>query len=167
MGARSFQRGTVVVCRSKGGKVTACQIWRMILWSRSGTWVARGLVRLWAICRIFFKSPTLTGCNFATLWPKETHSTSFKRSNSCYQQKLKKRIGLFNRIKKRVPKEKLIIITEAIFNSKIRYGISIYLNPVYKAEDLKLKKLSKMQLNYKLYKTPWLEPFLVLIKRNM
>ena len=38
------------------------------------------------------------------------------------------------------------MIAEAIFNSKIRYGISVYLNPVYDEEDLKVKKLSKNAL---------------------
>ena len=56
---------------------------------------------------------------------------------------LKKRIGLLKRIKERIPKEKLMIIAEAIFNSKIRYGSSVYLNPVFDEEDLKMKKLSK------------------------
>ena len=40
---------------------------------------------------------------------------------------LKKRLGLLKRIKKRVPKDKLIITAEAIFNSKISYGIAVYL----------------------------------------
>ena len=56
---------------------------------------------------------------------------------------LKKRIGLLKRMKERIPKEKLVIIAEAIFNSKIRYGIAVYLNPVFDEEDLKMKRLSK------------------------
>ena len=56
---------------------------------------------------------------------------------------LKKRIRLLKRIKNRVPRNKLVIISEFIFNSKIRYGIAIYLNPIYAEEDLKMKKLSK------------------------
>ena len=32
---------------------------------------------------------------------------------------------------------KLIIVAEAIFNSKIRYGIAVYLKPIYDKEDLK------------------------------
>ena len=40
------------------------------------TCVARGGLR----GRIFFRSPTLTACSFAALWPRETHSTSFERS---------------------------------------------------------------------------------------
>ena len=56
---------------------------------------------------------------------------------------LKKRIGLLRRIRNRIPKAKLVMIAEAIFNSKIRYGISVYLNPVFDNEDLKAKKLSK------------------------
>ena len=50
---------------------------------------------------------------------------------------LKKRIGLMRRIRERIPKEKLIIVAEAIFNSKIRYGSSVYLVPVFDKEDLK------------------------------
>ena len=56
---------------------------------------------------------------------------------------LKKRIGLLKRIKNRIPKKKLEIIAKAIFNSKIRYGIAVYLNPVFDEEDFKVKKLSK------------------------
>ena len=55
---------------------------------------------------------------------------------------LKKRMGLLKRIKKRVPKDKLIIIAKAIFNSKIRYGIAAYLIPIFKREDVKMEKLS-------------------------
>ena len=56
---------------------------------------------------------------------------------------LKKRIGLLRRIRNRIPKNKLRIIADAIFNSKLRYGISVYLTPVFDEEDLKMKKLSK------------------------
>ena len=56
---------------------------------------------------------------------------------------LRQRIGLLRRIRNRIPKEKLVIIAEAIFNSKIRYGIAVYLHPVFEKEDLKMKKLSK------------------------
>ena len=40
---------------------------------------------------------------------------------------LKKQIGLLRRIKKRIPKNKLVMIDKVIFNSKIRYGITVYL----------------------------------------
>ena len=56
-------------------------------------------------------------------------------------KKLKQRIGLFCRIRKRVPKNKLIIIAECIFNSVLRYGIAVYTNPVFDKEDLKSRKL--------------------------
>jgi hypothetical protein len=56
---------------------------------------------------------------------------------------LKKRIGLLRRIKKRVPKEKIAIIAEAIFNSLLRYGVAVFLKPVYDEEDLNMKKLPK------------------------
>ena len=35
------------------------------------------------------------------------------------------------------------MIAEAIFNSKIRYGITVYLNPVFDEEELKMKRSSK------------------------
>ena len=56
---------------------------------------------------------------------------------------LKKRIGLLRRIKNRVTQNKIVMIAEAIFNSKIRYGIAVYLNPVFNEEELKEKKLSR------------------------
>ena len=55
---------------------------------------------------------------------------------------LKTRIGILARIKQRMPKNKLIIISEAIFNSKIGYGIAAYITPTFEREDLKHKKLS-------------------------
>ena len=39
-GLRSFQRGTVGLCRSTGFKITSCQSWRMILSSRNPTQAA-------------------------------------------------------------------------------------------------------------------------------
>ena len=80
---------------------------------------------------------------------------------------LKKRIGLLKRIKKRIPKDKLIIISEAIFNSKIRYGISVYLNQVFDAEELKMKKLSKNTTNLQTLQNTMITTILVLIKRSM
>ena len=56
---------------------------------------------------------------------------------------LKKRLGLLKRIRNRIPRDKLVLVAEAIFNSKIGYGIAVYLNPVFEKEDLKAKKLSK------------------------
>ena len=47
------------------------------------------------------------------------------------------------RIRERIPKEKLIIVAEAIFNSKIRYGSSVYLVPVFDKEDLKWRTYAK------------------------
>ena len=56
---------------------------------------------------------------------------------------MKKRIGLLRRIRKRIPRNKLVIISEAIFNSKIRYVCAVYLKPTFEEEELKMKKLSK------------------------
>ena len=55
---------------------------------------------------------------------------------------LKNRISLLKRIKQRVPRNKMVMIAEAIFNSKLRYGISVYLTPIYDQEDLKSNKRS-------------------------
>ena len=54
---------------------------------------------------------------------------------------LRKRIGILKRIKQRVPKKKLIIIADSIFNSKIRYGVAVYLKPIFDKEELKVNKL--------------------------
>ena len=43
----------------------------------------------------------------------------------------------------RIPKEKVVIIAEAIFNSLLRYGVAVFLKPVYDEEDLKMEKLPK------------------------
>ena len=66
---------------------------------------------------------------------------------------LKKRNGLLRRIKNRIPKYKLIMVADAIFKSRVRYGIAVYLKTVFDEEDLKLKKLSKIPLFSKPYKT--------------
>ena len=60
-------------------------------------------------------------------------------------EKVAKRIGLLRRIRNRIPKAKLVMIAEAIFNSKICFGISVYLNPVLYNEDLKAKIKRKNQ----------------------
>ena len=50
---------------------------------------------------------------------------------------------MLRRIRERISKEKLIIVAEAIFNSKIRYGASVYLEPIFDREDLKWRTYSK------------------------
>ena len=42
---------------------------------------------------------------------------------------LRQRIGILKRITHIVPVSKLEIVAEAIFTSKIRYAIAVYLNP--------------------------------------
>ena len=45
------------------------------------------------------------------------------------------------------------MIAEAIFNSLIRYGAAVYLNPTYEKEDLKFKRFpKKILLLDKLYR---------------
>lgn len=61
---------------------------------------------------------------------------------------LKQRIGVLTRLKHLVPKESLKMAAEAIFTSKIRYGIATYLRPKLKAEDESnqiLKELTTLQ----------------------
>ena len=67
---------------------------------------------------------------------------------------LKKRTGILRRIRDRVPKEKINMIAEAIFNSLLRYGVPVFLKPVYDEEDLKRRKLTKkMLIPFKHYRT--------------
>ena len=42
---------------------------------------------------------------------------------------------MLRRIKQRMPKEKLRLVADAIFNSKIRYGIAVYYRPRLNEED--------------------------------
>ena len=49
---------------------------------------------------------------------------------------LKQRLGLLRRIKHKVNSNKLQIIAEAIFQSKIRYGISVYTIPKFEFNNL-------------------------------
>ena len=58
---------------------------------------------------------------------------------------LKKRIGVLRRIRKRVPKEKIVIISDAIFNSLLRYGVAVFLKPIFDKEDLNMEKNPKPQ----------------------
>ena len=62
---------------------------------------------------------------------------------------LKKRRGVLARLKHLVPKESLRIAAEAIFTSKIRYGVAVYLRPKLKEGpgegNENLKELTKLQ----------------------
>ena len=54
---------------------------------------------------------------------------------------LNKRIAQMRRMRNKVPRGKLLMLAEGIFQSKIRYGIALYLIPIYEEEDLKARKL--------------------------
>ena len=64
---------------------------------------------------------------------------------------LKQRIGLLRRIKCKINSQKLKIIAEAIFQAKLRYGISVYTVPKFdfnnleQAMDPNIKKLQIIQ----------------------
>ena len=79
---------------------------------------------------------------------------------------LKKRIGLLRRIRKRVPKEMIVIIAEAIFNSLLRYGAAVFLKPVYDEEDLNLKKLPKNTIALQTLQNSMLRVIFGLKKQN-
>ena len=49
--------------------------------------------------------------------------------------KLKQRLGLLHRLKQKLPRDKLVIVAEAIFNTSIRYGIAVYLKPRLKDQN--------------------------------
>ena len=49
---------------------------------------------------------------------------------------LKQRLGLLRRIKHKINSHKLQIVAESIFQSKIRYGISVYTNPKFEFNHL-------------------------------
>ena len=55
---------------------------------------------------------------------------------------LNKRMGLMRRMKNRLTRGKMLLVAEALFNSVIRYGIAVYLNPVFEVEEVKAKNLS-------------------------
>ena len=55
---------------------------------------------------------------------------------------LNKKIGQMRRMVNKIPRGKLLMIAEGIFQSKIRYGIALYLKPIYEVEDVKARKLS-------------------------
>ena len=62
---------------------------------------------------------------------------------------LKQRLGMLKRIQQRLPREELILVAEAIFNSRIRYGIPVFigLGSLYKMKLVPFKsqfKLHKM-----------------------
>ena len=50
---------------------------------------------------------------------------------------LNKRLGLMRRMRNRLP-----MVAQSIFNSVIRYGIAVYLKPIYEVEDVKARNLS-------------------------
>ena len=59
---------------------------------------------------------------------------------------LRQRLGLLKRIKCKVPRDKLQIIAEAIFTSKIRYGLPIYYRPRLTEEDPACKNQEALQV---------------------
>ena len=48
---------------------------------------------------------------------------------------LKQRLGMLKRIQQRLPREELILVAEAIFNSRIRYGIPVFYKPRLALQD--------------------------------
>ena len=46
------------------------------------------------------------------------------------------------RMKNRLPRRKMLMVAESLFNSVIRYGIALYLNPTFEVEEIKARNLS-------------------------
>ena len=77
---RSFNAENLESLGQRAAKLPAIKLWE---------WLERAKHRTQADCfewgrgrsaDFFLRSPTLTACNFKASWPKETHSTSLKRS---------------------------------------------------------------------------------------
>jgi len=58
---------------------------------------------------------------------------------------LRQRLGLLRRIKYKISGEKLPIIAEAIFTSKIRYGLAVYSKPRLTGADPECQEMRKLQ----------------------
>ena len=67
----------------------------------------------------------------------DSHVTELKKT-------LKKRIGVLTRLKHLVPKESLKMAAEAIFTSKLRYGIATYLRPKLRQNEEGNKTLKEL-----------------------
>ena len=90
---RSFQRGTMILCRSKGYKDVVLQSLRMIASYLNLSHVLRN-GRIGQNVRLSSSSPPpiLTACNFAALRPIEAYDTSLK---FFIKSKMKAKLGLF------------------------------------------------------------------------
>ena len=91
---------------------------------------------------VFKKSEKLLGLNIASDFNWKTHCEKFA-------SQLNQTVGMLGRMRFRLPVDKLLMVAEAIFNSKIRYGCSVYLQPIFEREDLKARKITPETKNYK------------------
>ena len=88
------------------------------------------------------ESKKLLGMNISSSLGWDTHVDKL-----CHT--LKQRLTLLTRIKQKVNSNKLKIISEAIFMSKIRYGLSVYSNPKFELNHLEQAmdpNISKLQV---------------------
>ena len=89
-------------------------------------------------------SEKLLGLNVAANLTWDTHTEKL-----CI--KLKQRLGMLKRIKRKIGRNKLKIIAEAILTSRIRYGLAVYGNPKFdfrsqeQSMDPNLQKLQVIQ----------------------
>ena len=60
--------------------------------------------------------------------------------------KLKQRLGLLRRIKHKINNDKLQVVAEAIFTSKIRYALAVYGTPRLKTSDPQRDDMKKLQV---------------------
>ena len=81
------------------------------------------------------ESEKLLGLNISSNFNWKTHCEKLA-------SQLNQKVGLLRRMSHRIPTDKVLIVAEAIFNSKVRYGSCVYLEPTFEKEDLKAGKLS-------------------------
>ena len=99
-------------------------------------------LKIWVEKLVFKKSEKLLGLNIASDFNWKTHCEKLA-------SQLNQRVGMLGRMRFRLPVDKLLMVAEAIFNSKIRYGCSVYLQPIFEKEDLKARKITPETKNYK------------------
>ena len=70
-----------------------------------------------------------------------SHNLDWKAHVAKLSTELKRRIGILRRLRYKLPTNKIKIVAEAPWNSKLRYGASVYLKPVFEEEELKVEHL--------------------------
>jgi hypothetical protein len=75
-----------------------------------------------------------------------SESLQWKDHNLHLTKKLNQTLFLLRRVRELVPKQDLITVAEALFNSKLRYGIAAYGKVRYTEQDPKNGDMAKLQV---------------------